>query len=111
MGSSGTGGEPNHHKQYDLEGGAGSARGRGGYDLGNMSGKKKSQISVPNSVHVSSLSARNRMDENGSESSLVPTKPASRGESNSSRTTHLDGAGITKTVSVSMRSYRYDGKM
>ncbi|KAM7212514.1 hypothetical protein V8F06_012095 [Rhypophila decipiens] len=89
-------------KEYDLEGPSGrrgAAQGAG-YDLGNMSGKKKSQISVPNSVHVSSSRKMADMDENGSESSLVAK--GSVGDS-------LDGVGITKTVSVSMRSYRYEG--
>ncbi|KAM7203289.1 hypothetical protein V8F33_002280 [Rhypophila sp. PSN 637] len=93
-------------KDYDLEGPSGrrAAAHGAGYDLGNMSGKKKSQISVPNSVHVSSSRKMADLDENGSESSLVAK--GSVGDS-------LDGVGITKTVSVSMRSYRCegDGKM
>lgn len=72
-----------------------------------MSGKKKSQISTPNSVHVTSLSTRKmaNVDENGSESSLVAK--------GSVQDSTIDGVGpgITKTVSVSMRSYRFEGKM
>jgi len=67
-----------------------------------MSGRKKGPLSYPNTVHVSAVGTRPGVDDNGSESSLV-------GKRNLAAERH-DGRGITKTVSVSMKSYTYEGK-
>jgi len=64
-----------------------------GYDLGNMTGRSKGPNFQPTAATVTARNKEEKLDDNGSESSLVG---AAR--------THGDGR-IVKTVSVSLHSH------